>query len=209
MAIVLIGPPAAGKSRIGKKLARKLDIPFIDTDKVIVRDHGAISDIFADHGEPHFRALERAVVSDALRAGSDGGGTIVAFGGGAVLDPNTRADLEGHHVVLLTVDPEVVADRLSNGKRPLVSTVDAWIALVEPRMPIYRSLADFTIDTSNIPTESVADSIAAWHRAAVLESGRAGNGSTRAASHPPAGAAEQKHTESETSDQDHSREQLA
>jgi shikimate kinase len=167
MALVLIGPPAAGKSRIGKKLARKLDIPFIDTDKEIVREHGPISEIFAEHGEPHFRALERAVVVDALEAGTAESGTVVAFGGGAVLDQNTQADLAGHHVVLLTVDPEVVADRLSNGKRPLVSTVDAWIALVEPRMATYRSLADFTIDTSNLPTEFVAETIAAWHRGGV------------------------------------------
>ncbi|MDO8338165.1 MAG: shikimate kinase, partial [Microcella sp.] len=79
--VVLIGPPAAGKSRVGKRVARILDLPVIDTDKVIAAEHGPIPEIFAAHGEPHFRALERAAVVDALRERA-----VVSLGGGAVLD---------------------------------------------------------------------------------------------------------------------------
>ncbi|WP_374948008.1 shikimate kinase, partial [Agreia sp.] len=116
MLIVLIGAPASGKSRIGKKLARILGVPFIDTDTEIVRQHGPIPEIFAAHGEPHFRSLERVAVEHALAA--DG---VVAFGGGAVLDPRTQADLAPLTVVLLTVEASAVTARLSKGKRPLVS----------------------------------------------------------------------------------------
>ncbi|ERK72528.1 hypothetical protein N136_01109, partial [Leifsonia aquatica ATCC 14665] len=59
MTIVLIGPPAAGKTRLGKRLAKRLGLGFVDTDARVVAAHGPISEIFADHGEPHFRALER------------------------------------------------------------------------------------------------------------------------------------------------------
>jgi shikimate kinase len=157
VAFVLIGPPASGKSRIGKRLARKLDVGFVDTDKLIVKKHGPIADIFAEHGEPHFRAIEREEVARALT--SEG---VVSFGGGAVLDPRTQADLAGHQVVLLTVRPEAVAERLESGKRPLVRDLESWIALFEQRRPLYESLAGFTIDTTNRPTEEIAAEIAAW-----------------------------------------------
>ncbi len=87
---VFIGPMGAGKTRIGKRVARALEVPFTDTDKVIVAAHGPIADIFDQHGEPHFRALERDVVHEALT-----GGGVVSLGGGAVLDPGTQQTLEG------------------------------------------------------------------------------------------------------------------
>jgi shikimate kinase len=161
MAIVLIGPPAAGKSRIGKRLARKLIVGFIDTDKLIVNGHGPIADIFAESGEGRFRAIERDEVVRALT--SDG---VVAFGGGAVLDPATQADLADHAVVLLTVHPDAVTERLTSGKRPLAPDLDAWKRLYEERRALYESLADYTIDTTNRTTEEIALEIAAWLRSA-------------------------------------------
>ncbi|CAD5998475.1 shikimate kinase [Agreia sp. COWG] len=159
MRIVLIGAPASGKSRIGKKLARTLGVPFTDTDTLVVREHGAISDIFASHGEAHFRALERAAVARALE--TDG---VIAFGGGAVLDEATQRDIASVPVVLLTVDADAVGTRLAGGKRPLVTSIEAWQALVDARSQLYSSLADASFDTSNRPTEHIAHEIADWAR---------------------------------------------
>jgi shikimate kinase len=156
--LVLIGAPGAGKTRTGKRLARLLDAPLIDTDSRIVADHGAISRIFEEYGEPHFRALERAAVAAALREPA-----IVTLGGGAVLDPDTQADLEGLPVVQLTVRPDAVEKRIAGGKRPLVASgIDAWAALVASRQPLYDQLSQLTIDTSDVPLDSVAARIADW-----------------------------------------------
>jgi shikimate kinase len=163
--IVLIGPPAAGKTRIGKRLARDLGVKFTDTDVLIVAEHGPIPQIFAVQGEPYFRALEREQVINALR-----GDGIIAFGGGAVMDTATQADLGRFTdtlVVLLDVHAEVVKERLRNGKRPLVTSVEGWQALVDSRRETYERLADFTIDTSHRPTREVADEIADWARTRV------------------------------------------
>ncbi|PPF64446.1 shikimate kinase [Clavibacter michiganensis] len=159
MLLVLIGAPAAGKSRIGKKVARTLGVPFIDTDTEIVRQHGAISELFAAHGEAHFRTLERIAVEHALTKTG-----VVAFGGGAVLDPRTQADVAALPVVLLTVEASAVAARLANGKRPLISSIESWQALVDSRRELYESLADFSIDTSRRPTDAIATDIARWAR---------------------------------------------
>ena len=157
--VVLIGAPGAGKTRLGKRIARLLDVAFVDTDKRIVAEHGPIAQIFADHGEPHFRSLERAAVAAALTEPA-----VVALGGGAVLDENTRRDLAAHRVAQLTVSAEAVAARLGGGKRPLVDGVEAWSALVENRLPIYDALADRTFDTSSLPLDHIAVDIVGWIR---------------------------------------------
>ncbi|GAA2221917.1 shikimate kinase [Herbiconiux moechotypicola] len=156
---MLIGPPAAGKTRIGKRAARILGVPFVDTDKLIEAEHGAIPDIFSSRGEPHFRSLERAQVVKALSADA-----VVAFGGGAVLDADTQRDLESVPVLLLTVRPEAVESRLGNGKRPLVPDVESWIRVYERRRELYQRLADHVIDSSFRPTDEVAADIADWAR---------------------------------------------
>ena len=156
--VVLIGAPGAGKTRTGKRLARLLDVPLIDTDKRIVAEHGAIAGIFAEHGEPHFRALEREAVATALAERA-----VVTLGGGAVLDAATQADLAGHRVVQLTVSPAAVESRISGGKRPLLKDgIGAWEALVATRQPIYDRLSQLSIDTSRQPLDRVAQQIAEW-----------------------------------------------
>lgn len=157
MTIVLIGPPAAGKSRLGKRLAARLQVPFVDTDARIVAAHGPIPAIFAEHGEPHFRALEREIVAAAL--GEPG---VVSLGGGAVIDADTQADLAGARVVLLTVSPEAIAARIGNSKRPLVTDVESWKRLVAARADIYSALADYTADTSTRPIDAIVEEIATW-----------------------------------------------
>lgn len=152
---VLIGPPAAGKTRIGKRVARTLGVDFIDTDARIVDKHGDIPTIFSTHGEAQFRAWEREEVVAAL---SEPG--IVSLGGGAVENAETREDLEQHRVVLITVNADAVAGRLENDKRPLLDGVESWKRLVERREPLYRSLADVTVDTSVGPMDDHAESLA-------------------------------------------------
>jgi shikimate kinase len=157
--IVFIGPSGAGKSRLGKRVARLLDVPYADTDKMIVADHGPIPDIFRQHGEPHFRDLERQAVVRGLT-----GDGVLSLGGGAILDPATQADLDDHTVVFLTITPEAVAERIAGDTdRPLVAGgVDSWLALNAPRWPIYERLADATFDTSHRPNDRLAEEVAAW-----------------------------------------------
>lgn len=157
--IVFIGPSGAGKSRLGKRVARLLEVPFADTDKMIVAEHGPIPQIFRQHGEPYFRELER----DAVVRGLAGDG-VLSLGGGAVLDPDTQRDLADHRVVFVTITPEAVAPRLARDTdRPLVAGgVDDWIALNAPRWEIYERLADVTFDTSHRPNDTIASEVAAW-----------------------------------------------
>lgn len=157
--IVFIGPSGAGKSRLGKRVARLLGVPFADTDRMIIAEHGPIPQIFQQHGETHFRGLERR----AVRRGLQGDG-ILSLGGGAILDPDTQRDLADHRVVFLTISPEAVARRLvGDTERPLVrGGVDDWIALNAPRWEIYERLADATFDTSHRPNDELAKEVAAW-----------------------------------------------
>jgi len=156
--VVLIGAPGAGKTRMGKRLAKLLDAAFIDTDKTIVAEHGVITGIFAEHGEPRFREIEAEHVARALEQPA-----VVALGGGAVLHPSSNAALRDHRVVLLTVTPEAVKSRIANGKRPLLANgVDAWIELVDARRPVYDALATRTYDTSHRPLDHIAVEIADW-----------------------------------------------
>jgi shikimate kinase len=154
--IAVIGPMGAGKTSIGRKLAKRLGLPFTDTDARITAAHGAIPDLFASHGEPGFRTLERSAVEQALA-----GGGVVALGGGAVLDPRTRMDLERTTVVLLTVSEEAVAERLASGARPLLTDgLASWRRIAEERRPVYEALADVVIDTSRRPVAGIVDELA-------------------------------------------------
>ena len=152
---VLVGPPAAGKSRLGRRVAARLGVDFVDTDTSVVIKHGPIPEIFASAGEPQFRVWEREAVVDALVSPG-----IVALGGGAVLNVDTQHDLENLFVILVTATPEAIAPRLVSAKRPLLAGgIDAWVALVAERQPIYDRLADFTVDTSRGTMDSIADSL--------------------------------------------------
>lgn len=158
--VVLIGPMGAGKSSIGRRVAKTLGRPFFDTDTAVVRQHGAIEDLFREYGEAHFRRLER----DAVVAGLATGG-IVSLGGGAVTDADTRRDLAERRVVLLTVEPAVVTGRIRESARPLLQGEDAmarWTEIYEQRRPVYEELADLTIDTSRGPLQLVVEAIVEW-----------------------------------------------
>ncbi|MEN9740205.1 MAG: hypothetical protein RLZ72_471 [Actinomycetota bacterium] len=158
---VLIGPPAAGKTRLGKRIAKLLNVPFVDTDVRIADKHGSIPSIFATHGEQQFREWEREEVVRALA--EDG---VVSLGGGAIENPDTRRELADHLVVLVTVSPDAVAGRIDNDKRPLLDGIESWKALVARRQPLYDELAVITFDTSVGPMDEHADRLAEMVRAA-------------------------------------------
>ncbi|WP_371030257.1 shikimate kinase [Pseudoclavibacter sp. JSM 162008] len=158
MSVVLIGPPAAGKSRAGRRLAKVLGASYADTDKVIVARHGAIPDIFAAHGEVEFRRLERDVIAEHLETTE-----VLSLGGGAVMDAETQSRLDGHTVVLLTASPAAITERITgNSKRPLITGIESWTQIYEARRETYERLADVSFDTSFRPMVRVVDDIAEW-----------------------------------------------
>jgi len=142
---VLIGPMGVGKTTVGKKLARQLKLPFIDTDAVIVAAHGEIAKIFETEGEPAFRRYEEDAMAHAISTPA-----VVATGGGAVLSQLTRDRLKDQAtVVYLSTDGRHIKSRLVGGKRPLVKNgFEDWIRIYDERKPIYEATADQTVNTS-------------------------------------------------------------
>jgi len=160
-AVVIIGPMGAGKSSVGRRVAKALGVPFTDTDRTIVRDHGPIDSIFAQRGEAAFRALEAAAVGDAVRSGG-----VVAVGGGAATHPASRDAMSGCRIVLLTVSPEAVAARIAGTDRPLLASggLDAWTTIADARAATYASLAHVVVDTSRRPMSHVVEEVVGWIR---------------------------------------------
>lgn len=158
--MVVVGPPAAGKTRVAKRLGRIFDVDVVDTDTEVVKQWGPIPEIFSTHGEDFFRAHERAAVEEALRTPG-----IVALGGGAVVNPSTQADLVAHRVALISISAEAVAPRLDNDKRPLLSGgLEAWKELVAMRHEMYQAAATREFDASHRSIDVLADEVAAWVR---------------------------------------------
>ena len=156
--LVLVGPPAAGKSRLAKRVAKLLDVPLVDTDQVVVAAHGPIRDIFAQQGEAYFRTLERFAVIAALHTTG-----VVALGGGAVIDPDTRSDLASQRVALVTMGPEAAKSRISGDKRPLLKDgYLSWATLLETRRPWYEEVAQVSFDTSTKSLDTLAMEMVQW-----------------------------------------------
>ncbi|AOW94569.1 shikimate kinase [Rhodococcus sp. WMMA185] len=145
---VLVGPPGAGKSTIGKRLARALDLPLLDTDVAIEEEAGrTIADIFGQDGEPAFRALEEKVVRQAIES-CEG---VVSLGGGAILSERTRELLQGHTVVYLEISvAEGLKRTRSNVVRPLLAgdARQKYTELMRVRRPLYEQVASIRIRTN-------------------------------------------------------------
>lgn len=155
--IAVIGPMGAGKTSVGRRLAKHLNRRFVDTDAVIAVEHGPIPQLFESVGEGAFRVIERDVVQRELRSGG-----VVSLGGGAVLDESTRAALADCTVVLLTVSEDAVVARLVGGKRPMLTEgIASWRRIAAEREPVYLALADVTVDTSRRPMTTIAAELAA------------------------------------------------
>jgi shikimate kinase len=146
---VLVGLPGSGKSTIGRRLAKALDVTMLDTDVAIEQQTGRrIADIFAADGEQEFRRIEEEVVRAAL-AEHDG---VLSLGGGAVTSPGVRAALAGHTVVFLEITAaEGVRRTGGNTVRPLLAGPDRaekFRALMSQRVPLYRQVATIRVNTN-------------------------------------------------------------
>ncbi|MFH8661600.1 shikimate kinase [Streptomyces afghaniensis] len=153
--IVLVGPMGVGKSTVGQQLAERLGTGYRDTDDDIVAAQGrTIAEIFVEEGEPAFRAIEKQAVREAL-AGHDG---VLALGGGAILDPDTRALLAGQRVVYLSMDVEEAVKRTGlNAARPLlaINPRKQWRELMEARRHLYEEVATAVVATDGRTPEEV------------------------------------------------------
>jgi shikimate kinase len=156
---VLVGPPGAGKTTVGQKVAAAMELDFRDTDADIVAAAGKpIPDIFVDDGEPVFRTFELAAVSVALES-FDG---VLALGGGAILAEQTRERLRGHTVVYLSVELSDAATRvgLSGGRPLLAMNPRATLKyLLDQRRPLYQEVATITVVTDGRSPEEIADEV--------------------------------------------------
>jgi len=158
---VLIGPPGAGKSTVGPLLAALLGAEFTETDAMVEETAGKpVSDIFITDGEPAFRGLERAAVAAALSQHPG----IVALGGGAVMDPQTRQRLAGHRVVYLQTGFAAAVRRVGlDSPRPLLigNPRGRMRELLAERVGVYAELARITVVTDDRDPQDIADEIAA------------------------------------------------
>jgi len=158
--IVLVGMMGAGKSSIGKRVAERLGLSFIDADAEIETAAGkSIPEIFAEHGEPYFREGEKRVIARIL----EGKGCVLATGGGAFMSAETRARVTERAVsVWLKAEPEVLMHRVrKRSNRPLLRTADPEAtlrALLAERHPIY-ALADITVLSREVPHEMIVGEI--------------------------------------------------
>src|SRR5580704_7010918 len=159
--IVLVGMMGVGKSSIGRRLAARLGVPFVDADAEIEKAAGTtIADIFARHGEAAFRSGEARVIARLL----EGGPQVLATGGGAVMSADTRAAIKAKGVsIWLHADIDVLIRRISKRKndRPMLQTADPVATLrqlLAEREPVYAQ-ADLTIQSREVPHDAIVSEI--------------------------------------------------
>lgn len=158
--IVLVGLMGSGKTTIGRRLATRLGLPFIDADAEIEKAAGqSVSDIFAQHGEAAFRDGEKRVIARLLENGAQ----ILATGGGAFMDPDTRAAIAKLGIsIWLKADLDVLMKRVARrADRPLLRQGDprsVMERLIAERYPIYAQ-ADITVESIDEPHDTIVDTI--------------------------------------------------
>ena len=159
--IVLVGFMGAGKTTVGHLLSGRLGLPFVDSDLVIEQQAGRpVRQIFAEDGEPAFRALEHQVIAEIL----DGPARVLALGGGAVEHPGTQDKLASAQVVYLHVSYEQALQRVGGDgapeSRPLLARSDL-AALYQRRLGVYAGVATLTVPTDGRRPEAVTEDILA------------------------------------------------
>lgn len=164
--IVLIGLMGAGKTAVGRRLANRLELPFIDADTEIEVAAGqSIPEIFAEHGEAYFRQGERKVIARLL----EGGPQVLATGGGAYMSADTRANIKAHGIsIWLKAELRVLLKRVGRrDNRPLLASGEPEAVmkkLMAERYPIYAE-ADVTVESRDVPHDvmvtAVIDALAA------------------------------------------------
>ena len=153
--IVLIGPMGAGKTTLGRKLAKLLERKFLDTDRLVSASHGPITQIFEKHGEDKFRTMETKALKKALMTPG-----VIATGGGVVVAEENRELLTGIPTIFLDTNSDWVLARMNLEKRPLLRTDPGmWSRLYEERLGYYRQLADETVITANRPIRAVLEEL--------------------------------------------------
>ncbi len=158
--VVLVGMMGAGKSSIGRRLATRLNVPFIDADAEIEKAAGmSIPDIFTAHGEPYFRAGEARVILRLL----EGGPQVLATGGGAFMNAETRAAIGAKGIsVWLRATFDVLCRRTKRrSDRPLLRGDDPHATLkrlIDERYPVYAK-ADLTVESRDVPHDVIVDEI--------------------------------------------------
>lgn len=167
--VVLVGLMGAGKSSIGRRLAGRLGLPFADADDEIEKAAGyTVADYFQRHGEAAFRDGEKRVIARLLEHGP----RVLATGGGAFMDPDTRACIAKRGVsIWLSANLDILVRRTARrGARPLLDTGDpeaALKALMEKRNPVYAE-ADIQVDSGgkslDLTVEATLDALATWCR---------------------------------------------
>ncbi|MBF6331844.1 shikimate kinase [Nocardia transvalensis] len=159
--VVLVGPPGTGKTTVGMLVAERLGVAFRDSDAdIVAMARKPIPQIFSEDGEPHFRLLERGAVRVAVAAHRG----VLALGGGAVTDEDTRALLRGLPVVFLDVDLNEAIRRLDlDTPRPLLALDlrQRWRKLMEQRRPLYCEVSRVVVSTSGRTPDLVADAVIA------------------------------------------------
>ena len=174
--VVLVGPPGAGKTSVGKAIARARGVAFRDTDDDVADALGkSIPEVFIDEGEAVFRAAEQAAVARAL-VQHDG---VLALGGGAVTDETTRQNLDGHMVVFLDVSLTDAVARVGLARdRPLLlgSPRSQLKQLMDARRPLYEEVATLVVDTAEASADEVADRVLAGLAQQVDQAEKPGGG---------------------------------
>jgi shikimate kinase len=175
--LVMVGLMGCGKSSVGRRLAQRLDIPFVDADDEIERSaQKAIPEIFADHGEAYFRDGERRVIRRILANGPQ----VLATGGGAYMNAETRATVRSAGIAIwLRAELPVLMRRvMKRDNRPLLKVDDPEAVmrrLMEARYPVYAE-ADITVESRDVPHEVIVDEIVAILADHPLLGGRPGEG---------------------------------
>jgi shikimate kinase len=175
--VVLVGMMGAGKSSVGRRLAGRLGLPFVDADTEIEKAAGmSIPEIFSNHGEPYFRAGEARVIARLL----EGGPQVLATGGGAFMNVDTRAAIRTNGLsVWLRATLEVLNRRIKRrADRPLLKDsdpVETLRRLIEERYPVYAQ-ADLTVESREVPHETIVDEIVAGLRGRLVPAADRGAG---------------------------------
>lgn len=157
--LILVGPPGAGKTSVGRLLADYWQVSYRDTDADIeASERRQIADIFLDDGEEYFRRQEHAAVLQAL--GEHDG--VLALGGGAVMDSRTQEALDGHDVLFLDVGVAEATKRVGLARsRPLLvdSPRRQWQLLMAERRPVYEQLATNAVPTDGLTPLQVREAV--------------------------------------------------